>query len=166
MLLGAVLLWALNITVSKYMLEHGWRPLAYGTIRYFAAISLFWVYTYWRERSFRIARSDFRLVGVAALAIFVNQVCFVYSLKLAQAVDACRSLFGTTPVFVGAARARACGSSGSSASFWIGAGLTFAGVALDRGRRRRRARRRLAGRSSSAIAPPSPGRATRSRSRR
>ena len=58
MLLGAVLLWALNVTVSKYMFEHGWRPLAYGTIRYFAAISLFWAFTYWRERSFRIARGD------------------------------------------------------------------------------------------------------------
>ena len=38
MLMGTVLLWALNVTVTKYMFEHGWRPLAYGTIRYFAAI--------------------------------------------------------------------------------------------------------------------------------
>ena len=57
MLLGAVLLWALNVTVTKYMLEHGWLPLAYGTIRYFAAIVLFWIFTYRRERSFRIARA-------------------------------------------------------------------------------------------------------------
>ena len=41
MLLGTVLLWALNITVTKYVLEHGWLPLAYATIRYFAAISIF-----------------------------------------------------------------------------------------------------------------------------
>src|SRR5579884_2271252 len=78
MLLGTVLLWALNITVTKYMLEHGWLPLAYGTIRYFAAIALFWVFTFRRERSFRIARRDLPLVGVAALFIFLNQVCFVY----------------------------------------------------------------------------------------
>ena len=50
MLLGAVLLWALNVTVTKYMLEHGWQPLAYGTIRYFAAIALFWVFT-WLPRA-------------------------------------------------------------------------------------------------------------------
>ena len=56
MLFGTVLLWALNITVTKYMFEHGWQPLAYGTIRYFVAISLFWIFTYYRERSFRIAR--------------------------------------------------------------------------------------------------------------
>ena len=58
MLLGTVLLWALNITVTKYMFDHGWKPLAYGTIRYFVAISLFWAFTYYRERSFRIARAD------------------------------------------------------------------------------------------------------------
>ncbi|HJQ51559.1 MAG TPA: hypothetical protein VJ838_13685, partial [Gaiellaceae bacterium] len=51
MLLGAVLLWALNITVTKYVFEHGWLPLAYATIRYFAAIALFWLYTLWREGS-------------------------------------------------------------------------------------------------------------------
>ena len=45
------------------MFEHGWKPLAYGTIRYFAAISLFWVFTYYRERSFRIARGDCWLVA-------------------------------------------------------------------------------------------------------
>ena len=65
MLLGVVLLWALNVTVTKYMFEHGWHPLAYGTIRYFFAISLFWAFTYYRERSFRIERKDFWLVGPA-----------------------------------------------------------------------------------------------------
>ena len=70
MLLGAVLLWALNVTVTKYMFEHGWQPLAYGTIRYFAAISIFWIYTWRRERSFRIARDDWVYVGIAAAMIF------------------------------------------------------------------------------------------------
>src|SRR5579884_4111997 len=99
MLLGTVLLWALNITVTKYMLEHGWLPLAYGTIRYFAAIALFWIFTYRRERSFRIAREDWRYVAIAAAMIFCNQLCFVYSLKFAQA-STVSLLFGTTPVFV------------------------------------------------------------------
>src|SRR5438874_13822042 len=85
MLFGTVLLWALNITVTKYMFDHGWLPLAYGTIRYFAAIALFWIFTYRRERSFRIARPDLRYVLLAALFIFLNQVCFVYGVKLAHA---------------------------------------------------------------------------------
>jgi drug/metabolite transporter (DMT)-like permease len=128
MLLGAVLLWALNVTVTKYMLEHGWLPLAYATIRYFAAIAIFWIYTWWRERSFRIARADWRYVGIAAAMIFLNQLCFVYSLEFAHA-STVSLLFGTCPMFVGLIsivflRAHL------HRSFWIGAGLTFAGVAL------------------------------------
>src|SRR5258706_12147158 len=82
MLLGAVLLWALNVTMSKYMLEHGWHPLAYGTIRYFAAISLFWIFTYWRERFFLPARKDNKLPGAAAVAPFSHHPFFFYSPKL------------------------------------------------------------------------------------
>ena len=128
MLLAAVLLWALNVTVSKYMLEHGWQPLSYGTIRYFAAIALFWAFTYWRERSFRIARADVKLVLVAAAMIFVNQLCFVYSLKIGQA-STLSLVFGTTPVFVGLL-GLALRFARLQRSFWVGAALTFAGVAL------------------------------------
>ena len=128
MLLGAVLLWALNITVTKYMLEHGWLPLAYGAIRYFAAIALFWIYTSWREGSFRIARADWIYVGVAAAMIFVNQLCFVYSLEFAHA-STVSLLFGSCPMFVGLISIAILRSKLHS-SFWIGAGLTFAGVAL------------------------------------
>ena len=128
MLLGTVLLWALNITVTKYMFDHGWKPLAYGTIRYFVAISLFWGFTYYRERSFRIARSDFSLVGIAALMIFLNQLCFVYGVKLAHA-STVALLLGTTPIFIGLI-ALALRLEHLPGPFWIGAAITFAGVAL------------------------------------
>jgi drug/metabolite transporter (DMT)-like permease len=128
MLLGTVLLWALNITITKYLFEHGWLPLAYGTIRYFAAIALFWGFTYYRERSFRIARADFWLVGLAALLIFSNQVCFVYSVKLANA-STVALLLGTTPIFVGLI-SLALGIEHLPSSFWVGAAITFVGVAL------------------------------------
>jgi drug/metabolite transporter (DMT)-like permease len=128
MLLGAVLLWALNVTVTKYMFEHGWLPLAYGTIRYFVAISLFWLYTLWREGSFRIARADWIYVGVAASAIFVNQLCFVYSLEFAHA-STVSLLFGSCPIFIGLFSI-AFRQADLGRSFWIGAGVTFAGVAL------------------------------------
>jgi drug/metabolite transporter (DMT)-like permease len=128
MLFGTVLLWALNITVTKYMFEHGWRPLAYGTIRYFFAISLFWGFTYWRERSFRIARADLKLVVLAALMIFLNQLCFVYSIKLAHA-STVALLLGTTPIFIGVI-SLALGLEHLPGAFWIGALITFAGVAL------------------------------------
>ncbi len=128
MLLGTVLLWALNITVTKYMLEHGWLPLAYGTIRYFAAIALFWVFTFRRERSFRIARRDLPLVGVAALFIFLNQVCFVFGLHLAHA-STTALMPGTTPAFIGLI-ALAFGLETLAWPFWVGVAVTFGGVVL------------------------------------
>lgn len=128
MLLGTVLLWALNITVTKYMFEHGWLPLAYGTIRYFAAIALFWIFTYRRERSFRIERRDWRLVLLAALFIFLNQVCFVYGVKLAHA-STVALLLGATPVFIGLLSV-ALRLETLAGAFWIGALVTFAGVGL------------------------------------
>ena len=128
MLLGTVLLWALNITVTKYMLEHGWKPLAYGTIRYFAATSLFWIFTYRRERSFRIERRDLRLIVLAAASLFLNQLCFVYALKLSEA-STVALLLGATPVFIGlitlVLRLEAL-----SNAFWLGAATTLGGVAL------------------------------------
>jgi drug/metabolite transporter (DMT)-like permease len=128
MLLGTVLLWALNITVTKYMFEHGWLPLAYGTIRYFFAIALFWVFTWRREGSFRIERKDFRLVVIAALFIFANQVCFVYGVHLAQA-STVALLLGATPIFIGLITV-VLRLEHLQRSFWIGALVTFAGVGL------------------------------------
>jgi drug/metabolite transporter (DMT)-like permease len=128
MLLGAVVLWALNITVTKYVFEHGWLPLAYATIRYFVAIAIFWIYTWWREGSFRIARADWRYVGIAATAIFVNQLCFVYSLEFAKA-STVSLLFGSCPMFVGLFTIL-FRQAHVQRVFWIGAGVTFVGVAF------------------------------------
>ncbi|MDE3024325.1 MAG: DMT family transporter [Acidobacteriota bacterium] len=128
MLLGTVLLWALNVTVTRYVLTHGWLPLAYGTIRYFAATSLFWIFTYRRERSFRIERRDLRLVVLAAVSLFLNQLCFVYALKLSEA-STVALLLGATPVFIGlitlVLRLEAL-----SSAFWLGVVTTLGGVAL------------------------------------
>src|SRR5712692_3191979 len=100
MLLGTILLWALNVTATRYLVTHGFRPLAYATIRYFAATSLFWAFTFARERSFRIRLSDGKLVGLAALLIFVNQLGFVYGVHAATA-STVALILGTTPIFIG-----------------------------------------------------------------
>jgi drug/metabolite transporter (DMT)-like permease len=128
MLLGTVLLWALNVTVTKFMFEHAWRPLSYGTIRYGLAILIFWIFTWWRERSFRVARGDVWLVALAGLCIFANQVCFVYAVKLATA-STVALLLGATPVFMGLI-STVLGLERLQWTFWIGAGVTFLGVAL------------------------------------
>ncbi|HZC31372.1 MAG TPA: DMT family transporter [Gaiellaceae bacterium] len=128
MLLGTVLLWALNVTVTRYVVTHGWKPLAYGTIRYFAATALFWIFTYRRERSFRIARKDVPIALVAALSLFLNQLCFVYALKLAEA-STVALLLGATPVFI-ALISLTLGLEHVSNALWIGAMTTLGGVAL------------------------------------
>ena len=128
MLLGTVLLWALNITITRYMFLHGWSPLAYGTIRYFAATLLFWASRTTASARSGSSGSDFWLVGLAAALIFLNQVCFVYGLKLAHA-STMALLLGTTPVFIGLTTL-ALGLEHLARPFWIGAGVTFVGVAL------------------------------------
>ena len=41
MLLSTIVLWALNLTVTRYILTHGFQPLAYATVRYGAAAVIF-----------------------------------------------------------------------------------------------------------------------------
>ncbi len=96
MLLATTLLWALNFTVSKYILEHALRPLAYSGLRYSAAALLFVAITYPRERSLRIVRADVTLVGGAVLLLLANQLSFVYALDLTTATTVAL-LFGTLP---------------------------------------------------------------------
>ena len=128
MLLGTVLLWALNIVVTRYVVTNGFHPLAYATVRYAAAISLFLGYTWWRERSFRIARRDLRFVGIAALMIFLNQLSFVNSAHLTSA-STLGLVLGTTPIFAGVL-ATAVGLERPGRAFWIAAVVSFGGVAL------------------------------------
>ena len=63
MLLVTTLLWALNFTVSKYILEHGFRPLSYSAVRYCVAGLIFVAIAFPWERSLRIARADLPLVA-------------------------------------------------------------------------------------------------------
>ncbi len=128
MLLATVSLWALNFTVSKYILEHGFHPLAYSSIRYscaaviFAAITLAW------EGSLRIARRDAAIIVLGATVLFANQLSFVYALRFTTATTVAL-IFGTLPIFT-ALFARGSGVEHLPLRFWAAAGLSFAGVAL------------------------------------
>ncbi|HEY2219945.1 MAG TPA: DMT family transporter [Gaiellaceae bacterium] len=128
MLLGTVLLWALNVTATRYALTHGFRPLAYGTVRYFAATALFWCFTWQRERSFRIRLADWKLVALAATLLFANQVCFVVSVHETNASTVALML-GATPVITGVI-ASLIGLESLARSFWVGAAVAFVGVGL------------------------------------
>ena len=128
MLLATVSLWALNFTISKYILDHGFHPLAYSSIRYscaalvFAAITLAW------EGSLRIARRDAAMIVLGATVLFANQLSFVYALRFTTATTVAL-IFGTLPIFT-ALFARGSGVEHLPLRFWAAAGLSFVGVAL------------------------------------
>jgi drug/metabolite transporter (DMT)-like permease len=128
MLLGTVVLWSLNITVTRYMLTHGFRPLAYATVRYGLAAVVFAGISLVAERTMRIARRDLPLVGVAALALFSNQLCFVYAVKTSTA-SVVALVLGATPIFA-ALLGLVLGTEYPSRRFWLGAAISFAGVGL------------------------------------
>jgi drug/metabolite transporter (DMT)-like permease len=128
MLLGTVSLWALNFTVSKYILDEGFRPLAYSAVRYACAALVFVAITLAWEGSLRIGRAQVPLVLVCTVLLFANQLSFVYALKFTTATTVAL-LFGTLPIFT-AILARGSGVEHLSARFWTAALLSFAGVAL------------------------------------
>jgi len=128
MLLLTVTIWALNFTVSKYILDAGLGPLPYSSLRYSAAALVFVALTYPRERSFRVARADLPLVGLAVLLLLTNQLSFVYALDLTTATTAAL-LFGTLPIFT-ALFSRLVGIEQLGRRFWMAGALSFAGVIL------------------------------------
>jgi len=129
MLLATVTLWALNFTVTKYVISHGFEPIAYGVLRFGAAAMLFAALTYYRERSFEIRRRDLLVLTAAALiGIFLNQLSFVYAIKLTTATTVAL-LFGTLPVMTGIF-AFALGIERLGSRFWLAAVLGFGGAGL------------------------------------
>jgi drug/metabolite transporter (DMT)-like permease len=129
MLLATVLIWSLNFTVTKYALNHGFKPLAYGGLRFSAAGLLFVGVTGIRERSFRFTRRDLLYLGGAALiGIFLNQVTFTYGTKLTTAATVAL-IFGTMPILT-AIFARLGRIETLHPRFWLAAVACFGGVIL------------------------------------
>src|SRR5262245_12531191 len=99
MLALTILIWAFNITVTKYVLTHGFRPLAYGSIRYAAAALLAAGAALVLEHSLAVGgRHTLLLIGLASGFLLINQFSFVYALKLGTATTVALIL-GTTPIF-------------------------------------------------------------------
>jgi drug/metabolite transporter (DMT)-like permease len=132
MLLATVLLWSLNFTVTKYALTHGFQPLAYSSIRYGTAAVLFTAFTVRRERWVPISRRDWLLLAIAgAVGIWLNQVGYVYAIKLTTA-STTALILGVTPIFA-ALGAWALGFERLPGRFWFAAAVSFLGVALVAG---------------------------------
>jgi drug/metabolite transporter (DMT)-like permease len=129
MLAATVLIWALNFTVTRYVLTHGFQPLAYSTVRYGAAAVLFASLTYGLERSLRVRRRDVMLLlGAAAVGIWLNQLAYVYAIKFTTA-STTALILGSTPIFA-ALFAFTVGLERLGRRFWLATLVSFAGVAL------------------------------------
>ena len=128
-LLTTIAIWAFNVSVTRYVLTHGFRPLAYASLRYTAAALLAAGFVLVVERSLAVRGGRaWLLIGVAALFLWANQLCFVYSLKLASATTV-SLIMGTTPIFA-ALFARAVGLEKLGRRFWAATLFSFGGVAL------------------------------------
>ena len=130
MLLVTVVIWAFNFSVTRYALTSGWHPLAYSSLRYTAGAALFAAFTFHTERSFRVGgRRDLGLLLVAAaIGVWLNQVSFVYAIKLTN-VTTVALILGATPIFAALA-AFVVGLERLSLRFWLAAVISFLGVGL------------------------------------
>jgi drug/metabolite transporter (DMT)-like permease len=128
MLLTTVVLWALNLSITKYILEHGLEPLSYATVRYGLAGAIFVGLTLLAQRTLRIQRRHAAVLLLATVVLFVNQVCFVLALDATTATTI-GLLIGTIPIFA-ALLGVALGREHVSTRFWVAAAMSSAGVAL------------------------------------
>ena len=128
MLLATILLWALNLSVTKYILSHGLGPLPYATVRYALAALVFVVLTLVAERTLRVERRHLPLLGLAAVMLFLNQLSFVFAVDLTTA-STIGLVLGAIPIFAGLL-GLLLGTEPPTRRFWLAASLSALGVAL------------------------------------
>ena len=128
MLLATILLWALNLSVTRYILTHGLAPLSYASVRYGLAAAIFVGLTLVAERTLRIERRHLPLIGAAVVALGLNQMSFVFALERTTA-STIGLLLGAIPIFA-ALLGLALGTERLTGRFWIAAAISFFGVAL------------------------------------
>ena len=128
MLLATILLWALNLSVTKYILTHGFQPLSYATVRYGLAALVFVAATLYLERTLRVARRDMPALLLAAALLFANQLTFVFALDVTTA-STIGLVLGAIPIFAGLL-GLVLGTERPTRRFWLAAGVSALGVGL------------------------------------
>ena len=128
MLLATILLWALNLSVTKYILTHGLGPLPYATVRYALAALVFVGLTLVAERSLRVEWRHLPLLALAALMLFLNQLSFVFAVDLTTA-STIGLVLGAIPIFAGLL-GLLLRTEPPTRRFWLAASLSAVGVGL------------------------------------
>jgi drug/metabolite transporter (DMT)-like permease len=126
MLLATVLLWSLNLSVTKYILDEGFLPLPYASVRYGLAGAIFVALTLYAERTLRVERRHLPLLGLAAVTLYFNQLSFVFALDLTTA-STIGLVLGAIPIFA-ALFGLALGTERPTPRFWVAALVSFVGV--------------------------------------
>lgn len=129
LLLGTVLLWSFNFTAIRYGITHGFEPLAYAPVRWgLAGVALAGL-ARWRGHSLLVGRRDLAfLAGASVIGVLVNQVSFVYAVRLVSA-STVALVFGTLPIFVSLI-SQLSGLERLRPRHWVATGVSFSGVAL------------------------------------
>ena len=117
MLLTTILLWALNLSVTKYILTHGFLPLPYATVRYGLAGLIFVAFTLYVQRTLRVERGHLPILALASGALWLNQLSFVFALDLTTA-STIGLVLGAIPIFAGLL-GLALGTERPTGRFWI-----------------------------------------------
>ena len=128
MLLTTVVLWALNLSVTKYILEHGLQPLSYATVRYALAGLIFVALTLAAERTLRIKRRHVGVLAFAAVTLWLNQLSFVLALD-ATTASTIGLLLGAIPIFA-ALLGVVLGRERLTRRFCLAAAISLAGGVL------------------------------------
>jgi drug/metabolite transporter (DMT)-like permease len=128
MLLATILLWALNLSVTKYILTHGLAPLPYATVRYGLAALIFVGLTLYVERTLRVERRHLPVLVFAAGLLWLNQLSFVFALDVTTA-STIGLVLGAIPIFAGLL-GFALGTEPPTRRFWLAAAVSAVGVGL------------------------------------
>ena len=128
MLLATILLWALNLSVTKYILTHGLGPLPYATVRYGLAALTFVGLTLYVERTLRVERRHLPVLALAACMLFLNQLSFVFAVDVTTA-STIGLVLGAIPIFAGLL-GLVLGTERPTSRFWAAASVSALGVAL------------------------------------
>jgi drug/metabolite transporter (DMT)-like permease len=128
MLLATILLWALNLSVTRYILTNGLAPLAYAMVRYGLASAIFVGLTLYVERTLRVERKDVSMLALAAVLLWLNQLSFVFALDVTTA-STIGLVLGAIPIFA-AIFGLVLGTERPTGRFWVAALFSFVGVGL------------------------------------